>query len=209
MCPPSVGCLGDRHRVPAWTAPTALPALAFPAFTDILQLLLFSFISLAPCFCNLRGFFEFWSHVFQAFAEPLRERLVCPAVCPECPWSALQSVLGVPGLPWGLSWVSLVCPESVLGVPGLPCSLSWVSLVCPGVCAGCPWSALGSVLGVPGLPWGLSWMSLVLVAAACVPGTALPTSSVSVRGTAVWCLWVFRTGGEVSKPRSLSDFGLR
>ena len=156
MCPPSVGCLGDWHRVPAWTAPTALPALAFPAFTDILQLLLFSFISLAPCFCNLRGFFEFWSHVFQAFAEPLRERLVCPAVCPECPWSALQSVLGVPGL-----------------------------------------------------PWGLSWMSLVLVAAACVPGTALPTSSVSVRGTAVWCLWVFRTGGEVSKPRSLSDFGLR
>ena len=188
MCPPSVGCLGDRHRVPAWTAPTALPALAFPAFTDILQLLLFSFISLAPCFCNLRGFFEFWSHVFQAFAEPLRERLVCPAVCPECPWSALQSVLGVPGLPWGLSWVSLVCAA---------------------VCPGCPWSALGSVLGVPGLPWGLSWMSLVLVAAACVPGTALPTSSVSVRGTAVWCLWVFRTGGEVSKPRSLSDFGFR
>lgn len=96
-CPPSVGCLGDRHRVPAWTAPTALPALAFPAFMDILQLLLFSLISSAPCFCSLRGFFEFWSHVFQAFAQPLRERLVCPAVCPECPWSALGSVLDVLG----------------------------------------------------------------------------------------------------------------
>ena len=98
-----MGCLGDRHRVPAWTAPTALPALAFPAFMDILQLLLFSLISSAPCFCSLRGFFEFWSHVFQAFAQPLRERLVCPAVCPECPWSALQSLLSVPGLPLGLS----------------------------------------------------------------------------------------------------------
>lgn len=81
-----MGCLGDRHRVPARTTPTALPALALPSSMDILQLLLFSFISLAPCFCNLRGFFEFQSRVFQTFADPLRERLVCPAVWAGCPW---------------------------------------------------------------------------------------------------------------------------
>lgn len=85
--PPSVGCLrGTGTGSLPRTTPTALPVISPPSSMDILQLLLFSFISLAPCFCNLRGFFEFRSHVFQTFAEPLRERLVCPAVWAGCPW---------------------------------------------------------------------------------------------------------------------------
>ena len=89
------GLPGGPAQGPCRTEPSALPALAFPASMDILQLLLFSFISLAPYFCNLRGCFEFRSHVFQTFAEPLRERLVCPAIWARCPWC---------------SWLPPVCP---------------------------------------------------------------------------------------------------